>query len=122
MPQEAPNTESGVWAKGKPLCPLGGDTLEAIGRSLNLTGREQQIIQGLFDGKREDAIAGELGISRWTVHAHLGRVYKKLEVDCCTGLLLRVFREYVALEPRTPQSAISAASDPCPSLRLGGTF
>jgi len=114
--------DGGMWPKGKPPCPLYGDTLEAIGRSLNLTGRELQIIQGLFDGKREDTIAGELGISRWTVHAHLGRVYRKLEVDCCTGLLLRVFREYVALEPRTPQSPIPAASDPAPSLRLGGTF
>lgn len=111
-----------MWPKDKPPCPLDSDTLNAIGRTLNLTGRELQIIQGLFDGKREQTIAGELGISRCTVHTHLGRVYKKLEVDCCTGLLLRVFREYVALEPRTPQSAIPAASDPRPTPRFGGTF
>ena len=122
MPHEAQNADGRTWLDGKPPCPLGAETLSAIGRTLNLTDREMQIIQGLFEGKREDTIAGELGISRCTVHAHLGRLYKKLNVDCCTGLLLRIFREYVALEPRPSQQIVSAAPDRRQQLRLGGTF
>ncbi len=122
MPHEATNADRAIWAKGKPLSPLGGDTLAAIGRSLNLTGRELEITQALLDGKREDTIAGELGISHHTVHTHLGRLYKKLEVDCCTGFVLRIFREYVALDPHASRSVVTAQAEPPPSLRLGRRF
>ena len=104
MPYEADKSEGQPWLRSIPQCPLAAEKLHAIGMSLNLTARELQIIHGLLDGRHEDTIARELGISRHTVHAHLGRVYKKLNVDCCTGLLLRIFNKYVALEP--------AASDP----------
>jgi len=66
---------------------------EAVRHSLDLTDRELQIVQALFEGQREDAIAQVLGISHYTVHTHLGRIYRKLQVDSCTSLLLRVFRE-----------------------------
>jgi len=81
-------------------CPLAGERWSELGRSLSLTRRELQIIQFLFDGQHEPAIAKSLAISRHTVHTHLGRLYKKLEVDSCTGLLLRVFHEYVATDGR----------------------
>jgi DNA-binding CsgD family transcriptional regulator len=67
----------------------------AIGDTLHLTERELQIVRAMFDGRREDDIARALGISRYTVHTHFGRLYRKLQVDSCSGLLLRVFRVYL---------------------------
>ena len=119
MPLEIQKPDGHAWLRDLPQCPLAVEKLHAIGMSLNLTARELQIIQGILDGRHEDSIAGELGISKHTVHAHLGRVYKKLNVDCCTGLLLRIFNEYVALEPAisSPETAGPAQSPP---LRLRG--
>ena len=122
MPHKAENADGRTWLDGKPICPLAAETLSAIGRTLDLTDREMQIIRGLLDGKREDAIADELGISHHTVHAHLGRVYRKLNVDCCTGLVLRVFREYVAIDARASCSVATAQAKSPPSLRIGSTF
>jgi len=119
MPYEASKPEGRPWLRGVPQCPLAAEKLHAIGMTLNLTARELQIIRGFLDGRHEDTIARELGISRHTVHAHLGRVYKKLNVDCCTGLLLRVFNEYVALEPAASDHTSVGPTD-SPTLRLRG--
>lgn len=119
MPYEADKSEGQSWLRGIPQCPLAAEKLSAIGMSLNLTARELQIIRGLLDGSHEDTIACELGISRHTVHAHLGRVYRKLNVDCCTGLLLRIFNEYVALE-QAISSPAAVGTIESPPLRLRG--
>ena len=67
-----------------------------IASGLQLSDRELQIIQGLFDGGSEAAVAKRLCLSGHTVHSHLRRVYRKLKVSNRTGLALRVFAEYLA--------------------------
>ena len=46
--------------------------------SLELSQREFQILQAVFDDQKESAIAANLGISSHTVHTHLERLYHKL--------------------------------------------
>ncbi len=53
---------------------------QSLARWLNLSPREVQIVQGIFDNHKENEIAGNLNISPHTVHTHLGRLYHKLGV------------------------------------------
>ncbi|MFV1967859.1 MAG: helix-turn-helix transcriptional regulator, partial [Pirellulaceae bacterium] len=48
--------------------------------SLCLSPREFEIVQLIFDDANESTIAAELGLSQHTVHSHLQRVYRKLDV------------------------------------------
>lgn len=68
-----------------------------IARSLDLSGRELQIVRGIFDDQTEFAIAGELGISPHTVHTHLSRLHHKLGVVTRTQVSLRVMAEFMGL-------------------------
>jgi len=74
-------------------CPVTGEQWQRIASALVLTPRELEIVRALFLGLDEKQIAVRLAISRFTVHTHLGRLYRKLEVASARGLLLRVFRE-----------------------------
>ena len=56
------------------------DAWKVIANSLRISDRELQIIQGIFDDRKEFAIADELTISVHTVHTHLERLYRKLGV------------------------------------------
>jgi DNA-binding CsgD family transcriptional regulator len=71
----------------------------AIGRSLQLSGRELQIVTSLIEHRieTEDGIGRALGISPHTVHTHLERLYKKTGVASRSHLIVRVFAEYVQL-------------------------
>lgn len=77
-------------------CTLPRDRWAPIQSALQLTERELEIVQLLFDGRQEGDIAETLNISAHTVHTHLGRIYRKLGVRGLPGLLLRVFHAYVA--------------------------
>ncbi len=68
-----------------------------LARSLALSRRECQIVQALFDDQKESAIASDLGISQHTVHTHIERLYRKLEVNSRATLVGRVFVEYLCL-------------------------
>ena len=73
-----------------------------IGRALNLSARQLQIVRGIFDDKIQYAIAADLGISPHTVHTHIERLYRKLGVTNRAQLLMRVMTEFVTLvAPRT---------------------
>lgn len=71
----------------------------AIGRSLQLSGRELQIVTSLIEHRldTEDAIGQALGISPHTVHTHFERLYKKTGVASRSHLIVRVFAAYVQL-------------------------
>ena len=64
-------------------------------RVMKLSEREFQIVQGVFDDKKEVEIAQQLQISAHTVHTYLGRLYRKLGVSSRAQLIVRVFAEYV---------------------------
>lgn len=71
---------------------------ESLGSHLRLAPREIQVIQGVFDDRKEIAIADELGISQHTVHTYLERVYRKLSVGSRVGLVVRVMAEIMDQE------------------------
>ena len=68
-----------------------------IARLLSLSGRELQIVQGVFDDAKDQCIAERMGISQHTVHAHFERLYRKLAVHGRAGLMLRVFATYLTV-------------------------
>jgi DNA-binding NarL/FixJ family response regulator len=68
-----------------------------IARLLGLSERERQVVHGLFEGKTEARIAADLKISVRTVHCHLERIYRKLDVHERLGFARRVFGAYLTL-------------------------
>ncbi len=68
-----------------------------LARRMALSRREIQIVQFIFDDRKESSIAGELEISCHTVHTHLERLYRKLDVRSRAGVVIRVLSEFLAL-------------------------
>ena len=68
-----------------------------IAAALDITQRELQIIQAVFDNLHKTAIARRLGISASTTHTHLNRLFKKLNVTTRTELVLRIMEQMIAL-------------------------
>jgi DNA-binding CsgD family transcriptional regulator len=80
---------------------LSYDAWRAIANSLHLSDRELQIIQEIFDDRKESAIADDLTISVHTVHTHLERLYRKLGVSTRSGLVVCILSEYLSFLPPT---------------------
>lgn len=74
-----------------------GEAWAAIARNLELSGREREIVQGVFDDKTEFAIAVDLGISPHTIHTHFERLHRKLHARDRTQILLHIVREFLTL-------------------------
>jgi DNA-binding NarL/FixJ family response regulator len=90
--------------KLNPIVPRGrsiltSDTWKTVAQSLHISNRELEIIQGIFDDRKEFAIADELKISAHTVHTHLERLYRKLGVSSRVGLILCILSEYLSSLP-----------------------
>ena len=68
-----------------------------IASALDITKRELQIVQSVFDNLPKTAIAQRLGISAHTVHTHLNRLFKKLTVTTRTELVLRIIEQMITL-------------------------
>jgi DNA-binding NarL/FixJ family response regulator len=87
-----------VRAAAKVECnhPVAGSALlseadwAATARALRLSGRELQIVRGVFDCRKETTIAADLGITPRTVDTHMERLYRKLSVNTRVALVLRV--------------------------------
>jgi DNA-binding NarL/FixJ family response regulator len=76
---------------------LNNNAWSEIARTLNLTQRELQIVQSVFDNLPEAGIAGRLRVSEHTVHTHLNRLFKKLAVTTRTDLVLRIMEQMISL-------------------------
>lgn len=76
---------------------LGDHAWLEIAAALNVTKRELQIIQAVFDNLHKTAIAHRIGISVHTTHTHLNRLFKKLNVTTRTELVLRIMEQMIAL-------------------------
>jgi ATP/maltotriose-dependent transcriptional regulator MalT len=89
-----------------------------IARSLKLSGRELQIVRGVFDDCTELAIAGDLHVSPHTVHTHIDRLHHKLAVADRVELVLRITNEFLLLTaaPGTalPPICANRTDDRCP--------
>lgn len=66
---------------------------------LRLSQREVDVIQRLCSDEPEAVIAHQLGISPHTVHSHMERLYRKLNVASRAQVVIRLFREYIAHVP-----------------------
>jgi DNA-binding CsgD family transcriptional regulator len=88
-----------------------------LARSLDLSGRELQIVRGVFDEHTEMTIATDLRISPNTVHTHFNRLHRKLGVTTRTGLALRITRQFLALaaSPQNPRFLPVSAQSPTAS-------
>jgi DNA-binding NarL/FixJ family response regulator len=96
----------------------------AIGLSLKFSGRELQIVRGIFADQTEWAIADDLRISPHTVHTYVDRLHHKLHVANRVQLVLRVMDELVGLT-RSPQAKLPPIcanwqSGACPLARAHG--
>lgn len=99
--------------------PLSTDKWRTIARTLRLSNRELEIVQGVFNGGTEVSIAQDLKLSAHTVHSHVDRLYKKLQIQSRSALVLRVFAEYLTLEPA--RGAGGRRSDKARLHAAGGT-
>jgi DNA-binding CsgD family transcriptional regulator len=81
-----------------------------IASSLSVSPRELQIIQGIFEDKKEAAIARQLGISPHTVHTYLERIYHKLAVNSRVQVVVRVVVEFLDLGGEEVGAATSRQS------------
>ena len=68
-----------------------------LGMALRLSPREMQIVQGVFEDRKEESIAFELGISPHTVNTYFQRLYTKLRVSSRPQLMVRVMAEYLTM-------------------------
>lgn len=97
----------GAWRKGPPppaewqaricgyvqrlfLFPPEGDGTQD---SSTLTSREQDILGCLCTGSTDKEIARVLGISAWTVHTHLKKVYEKLGARSRTEAIIKYLQK-----------------------------
>ncbi|MBI4718200.1 MAG: helix-turn-helix transcriptional regulator [Planctomycetes bacterium] len=85
---------------GSPGCMLPAAQWRALATTLNLSGRELEIVRCLVEGGGDSATAVRLGLSVHTVHTYLDRIYRKLAVRNRYELILRVFADYVVLVSR----------------------
>ena len=59
-----------------------------------LTLRQRQVLMHLLEGIGEKQVAGRLGISVHTVHAHVREVYRTFDVHSLTELMTRYLDEH----------------------------
>ncbi len=85
---------------------------------LKLSGRELQIVRGIFDDETDFCIAQRLGISLHTVHTHVERLHRKLAIMNRPQLLLLVVQEFMKQAPSPahalPSGGANRASRDCP--------
>lgn len=71
---------------------------QSIAEALYLSERELDVVKGVVGGESEAAIARGLGRSSRTVHGHLDRIFRKLQITSRCELVTCVFATYVALQ------------------------
>ena len=111
MPHRSEKSGNGSAANTAVSCPVPEHGWPRIARETRLTRREMEIARELFQGLGEAAIADELGISVHTVHTHIHRMYRKLDVRNRSEFILRVVSTHVEsnAERTERQSALAPA-------------
>lgn len=79
---------------------LSSDDWDEIRRALHLSVREADIAALIIANAPNGAIAQRLGISAHTVHSHLERLYRKLQIGSREELITRAFQTYVQRHSR----------------------
>jgi DNA-binding NarL/FixJ family response regulator len=97
-----PIAEAQRWGGRPPPASIGAGlfcerTWTVLAVNLKLSGRELQIVRGIFNNQKESTIAAELGVSPHTVHTECERLYRKLGINDRPQLMLRIVGEFHAL-------------------------
>jgi DNA-binding CsgD family transcriptional regulator len=100
-PRSGPGTSLGNESPGRSI--FSDRQWLSLARALQLSDRELQIIQCIFDDHTEATTAAQLGISTHTIHTHLERLYHKLGVNTRCAVVIRVFAEH--FNKRSPRGA-----------------
>ncbi len=80
---------------GKGAAVFSSNSWMQLSTALQLSQRELQIVQHIFEDRKEDAIAFELGISPHTVNTYVQRLYSKLAVRSRAQLIVCVVSRYL---------------------------
>ena len=78
-----------------PIHGLGGFARKDIPKGTRIIEYTGEIISNAMNGASETAIDRILGISQHTVHTHLERLHRKLNVTSRPQLIARIFATYV---------------------------
>ncbi len=78
-----------------------------IGRSLELSRRELDLVRCICRGLSNASIAVRLGLSPRTVSTYLDRLYRKLGVHSRIATILRVFSAFETSFPHRPLPFVS---------------
>ena len=73
----------------------------AIAGMFGLSDKELAVLQHIFDGYGQLAIARRLRLSPHTVHSRLRAINAKVDVKSRTELFVRIIAEYLLLNKRT---------------------
>ena len=65
-----------------------------------LTARESQVLQLIASGCTYSQTAERLGISLHTVTTHIKNLYRKLDVHCAVGAVMRAVQMQILGEPQ----------------------
>jgi len=65
---------------------------EQAARRFNFTPREREIASALASAKSPKEIAGELGISYWTVRFHVRGIYRKMGAHFPAQFFFRLYQ------------------------------
>lgn len=106
--------QTAALAGSPPSNCLGTKSWARLAAALDLSPRQLEITQCIFDGLSEPAIGRLLGVTASTVHTHLDRLYRKLHVHGRCELVVAIFIHYLSLvgvdsgrERRAPSTASS---------------
>ena len=67
-----------------------------------LTEREHDLLRGVMDGRSNDELAGDLGVSRKSIEGYLSRMFARFGVMTRTELAVHVEREQLLDLPASP--------------------
>lgn len=79
---------------------------QAIAPRLELSRRELEVAQGVFDALKENRIAEQLNISPHTVHAYLERLYSKCVVSGRVQMVLVLVKMHLSLTTPREDDAV----------------
>jgi DNA-binding CsgD family transcriptional regulator len=103
---QQPPLPSDVQSAPTSRCHLPCREWAVISERLGLTARESEIARLVLDDVSDAQVASRLSISRWTVHAHLARLYLKSDVHSRQQFVVRVFNAYLLLRRCTVDSVL----------------
>jgi DNA-binding NarL/FixJ family response regulator len=75
---------------------------ETIRQRLGLSGREMELVQHIFDGKKLLRIAQDMNLALGTVKTYNQRVHNKLRVSDQRELILTVLEDHLKREAEAP--------------------